>query len=662
MSVSFFAIPAALRTPGDRRAIAVEYAPVVLLLFALWVKLFYAAIPQGQAVAESWYQFTPRLAVQGGVANLAGVAALAAPLLLLSPVPRLVAFWALNVVVTTIVLSDVLNLRFFGDILSVSSSADASQLPLILDSIITLLHPADALLFVDVVAALALMPWYARRVHAGADAGRPLRRALAVRAGVLGGAMLALVPAPIVALDLEDTFRYDFFRFIGARQIGVLNYHFYDGGRSVYRGWQASRAVSDEDRRDTERYLREWRATAAAPSELSGVARGKNVIMVMVESLHSFPIGLRVEGKEVTPHLNRLAGQSIYFENFYRQAWDGRTADGEFISLQSLHPLAAGAVATTYAAHNYRGLPEVLAERGYSTMAAHAYYGTLWNKREVNRSLGFERMYFREAYRGKENVGLGLGDADFFTQTIPMLKRERAPFLGYLVTLSTHHPYRMPREMKKFPVAGLEGTLLSDYLHAVHYLDAALGDFVKKLEQEGLLDESVLVVYGDHDAQLGPPEHVEKLLTKHAGFGRRSPGFDARYWREENRLPLIVRLPGGEHAGVRTTSAGHVDVAPTVLGLLGIGGHDMVMLGRDVTRKKNALVVFRDGSFVLADTVCLPRISGSGCFNVRTGAAVDSRGLQARFGQARRQLEVSDKVLMGDLIPRAPLRKQVEAQ
>jgi phosphoglycerol transferase MdoB-like AlkP superfamily enzyme len=662
MSVTFFTTPAAFRTPNGKRALAVEYAPVLLLLFATWVKLFYVAIPQGEAVAESWYHFSPRLAVQGGVANFAAVVALAAPLLLFSPMARLAAFWLLNVVVTTVVLSNVLNLRFFGDILSVSASTDASQLPLVIDSIITLLRPTDALLFVDIAAAIALVPWYARRVHAGADAGRPLRRALAGRAAVLGGAMLLLIPAPIVALDLEETFRYDFFRFIGARQIGVLNYHFYEGGRSVYRGWLAGQAVSDEDRRDTERYLREWRATAAAPSEMFGVAKGKNVILVMVEALHSFPIGMRVEGREVTPNLNRLAGQSIYFENFYRQAWDGRTADGEFISLQSLHPLPAGAVTTTYPTHNYRGLPEILAERGYSTMAAHAYYGTLWNKRDINRSLGFQRMYFREDYRGKENVGLGLGDADFFPQTVPMLKRERAPFMGYLVTLSTHHPYNIPLELKKFPVPGLEGTLLGDYLHTVHYLDAALGDFVKKLEEEGLLDESVLVVYGDHDAQLGPPEDLEKLLTTHAGFGRRAPGFDARYWREENRLPLIVRLPNGEHAGVRTTSAGHVDVAPTVLGLLGIGSHDMVMLGRDLTQGRDAPVFFRDGSFVLGDTVCLPRISGSGCSDVRTGSAVDPAPLQAHFAGARRQLEVSDMVLMGDLIPLAPVREQKEAQ
>jgi len=657
MSVSFFAMPAAFRTHPDKRALVVEYAPVLLLLFAAWVKLYYAAIPQGQAVAESWYHFSPRLAVQGGVANFACVLALAAPLLLFSPLPRLAAFWLMNVVVTTIVLSDVLNLRFFGDILSVSSSTDASQLPLVIDSIITLLRPTDALLFVDIVAAMALVPWYARRVHAGADAGRPLRRALAGRAAVLGGAMLVLIPVPIVLYDRDETFRYDFFRFIGARQIGVLNYHFYEGGRSVYRGWVAGQAVSDEDRRGAERYLREWRATAAAPSEMFGVARGKNVILVMVESLQSFPVGMRVEGREVTPNLNRLVRSSIYFENFYRQAWEGRTSDGEFISLQSLHPLPAGAVTTTYPAHNYRGLPEILAERGYSTMAAHAYYGTLWNKRDVNRSLGFQRMYFREAYRGEENVGLGLGDADFFPQTIPMLKRERAPFMGYLVTLSTHHPYDIPRELKKFPVPGLEGTLLSDYLHTVHYLDAALGGFVKKLEEEGLLDESVLVVYGDHDAQLGPPEHLEKLLTTHGGFGRRAPGFDARYWREENRLPLIVRLPNGEHAGVRTTTAGHVDVAPTVLGLLGIGNHDMVMLGRDLMQQEDQMVVFRDGSFVLGDTVCLPRISGSGCSHVRTGSAVDPAGLQPRFAEARRQLEVSDMVLAGNLIPLESVRK-----
>jgi hypothetical protein len=65
---------------------------------------------------------------------------------------------------------------------------------------------------------------------------------------------------------------------------------------------------------------------------------------------------------------------------------------------------------------------------------------------------------------------------------------------------------------------------------------------------------------------------------------------------------------------------------------------------------------------VLGDTVCLPRISGSGCSNVRTGSGVDAAGLQPRFAEARRQLEVSDMVLMGNLIPRGPAGKQKEAQ
>lgn len=636
------------------RAFLLGAAPAIVLVLLLAVKMLYIGLDHGETLDEAWYPFTPRRAVQSGVANLALLLVLLAPVWLLRPVWRLAAVWGVNLVLTLLVLADAVHLRFFGDLIAVSAAGDARQLTLVRDSVVALLEPIDLFLFVDLAAVLVLLPLYVRAVRGCPElAGRPSARP-ALHTLALGAALLVLVPVPLMAVDKGDILRYDHRRFAGARKIGVLNYHLYAGARHFYREVIAPHNISEADRAHVRAFVDGWRGNATAPSARFGAARGKNLILLMVESLHAFPLGMRIGGREVTPNLNALAARSMSFKNFYGQTWDGSTSDGEFTSLQSLHPLRVGAVANTYPGHGYRGIPRVLAERGYSTVSAHALDGALWNMQGMHRRLGFQQSFFREDFAPGEFIGLGLGDRDFLRQVMPVLVGQRRPFAAYVMTLTSHHPYPLPARHKELEVGPLEGTLLGGYLHTVHYTDAAIGEFVRGLEKNGLLDESLLVVYGDHRANIGPSKDLETLLTRHAGYPVRARGFDARYWREENRLPLLIHLPGDSAAGVYTGSAGHLDIAPTVLNLLGVANHGMVTLGRDLTQGVSSQVVLRDGSFILGDTLCsTPTASAAGahCGNGRTGEPLDPSRFAARFAVGAERLRVSDMIIMADMIP-----------
>ena len=191
----------------------------------------------------------------------------------------------------------------------------------------------------------------------------------------------------------------------------------------------------------------------------------------------------------------------------------------------------------------------------------------------------------------------------------------------------------------------------------MHYFDTVLGEFLKQLEADGLLDQSVLVVYGDHKAWLGDPADFERLLERYAGFPPRAQGLDYRYWQAARRVPLLIRLPHDQSAGRRSITAGHLDIAPTVLDLLGIHDPNIVMLGRPLTQEGDSFVVFRDGSFVSGNTLCLAGPFGPDsqrCSNTATGAKLNPMLLQERFETARKQLAVSDSILRGDLISRGP--------
>ena len=120
------------------------------------------------------------------------------------------------------------------------------------------------------------------------------------------------------------------------------------------------------------------------------------------------------------------------------------------------------------------------------------------------------------------------------------------------------------------------------------------------------------------------------------------------------RVPLLIRLPERLAAGIRTVRGGHLDIAPTILSLLGIIAEDIVMFGKDLTQRTDSFVVFRDGSFVDGKHLFpngFGTISASRCYEVASGKLLDFGPLEGKRRDALEQLEISDLIIRGNLIP-----------
>lgn len=631
-----------------------ELALWLAIGLAVWLKLGAFSLPIEHRIVQDWGGWTLRDALIAQASSVAPLLLLAAPVALLAPVRRVATLLALDVVLTLVLLADLVHFRFFTDVVSVSQLGDGPQLRLLLPNIVALLRTTDVLLFADVALLLAAWPRIRRRLAAAPRRApwpwwpRWAPAALLLAAGLVASAL----PVAVVVRRWNTVFAYDFFRFIGVRQIGLLNYHAFDAGRQMVRAARR-RDLTPAERERVERYLAA-RRRAAAPSPLFGAARGRNVIVVMVESLSAFAVDLTVEGTPVMPNLRAFARRSMSFDRFHDQTWSASTADAELASLQSLHPLDAGAVQTRFTENAVRGLPAVLAEHGYGTVSAHAYSGELWKRREIYPKLGFQRSWFLEHYAPGQQVGLGLGDVDFVRQTMPRLREERAPYFAFLVTLSTHFAYDTPREYHRVHPRGLEGSLLGRYLNAVRYVDDALGLLFAELDRSGQLDSSVVVVFGDHRPRnLGPPGQLATLLERYAGYSPETAASATRYWTARHRLPLLIHLPGDTLAGARATAGGQLDIAPTVLSLLGLRDGSMPALGRDLTAPDAGLVVMRDGAFVRGDTLCTPdrrAAAGMTCTVLGSGRPVDGGAMAPWAAAAHEELMVSDLIIRGDYL------------
>jgi phosphoglycerol transferase MdoB-like AlkP superfamily enzyme len=326
------------------------------------------------------------------------------------------------------------------------------------------------------------------------------------------------------------------------------------------------------------------------------------------------------------------------------QTNQGRTSDAEFTSLTSLLPLDHGAVAFQYPANHYTALPAVLAENGYATVSAVPFEPGFWNRRLTHSSYGFQRSLFESDFHITEQIGWGLNDYDFLQQMVPRLEQMPRPFAAWLITLSLHHPYEdFPDRHKVLKLGTLEGTSLGNYLHTMRFFDTALDAFVQSLRDKDLLDSTVLVVFGDHDAGFARDAAIARAI-----------GIDDSdtAWMNHDRVPLFIRIPssaGESLNGTRRTPAGQADMAPTLLSILGIDAAPLPYVGRNLLAPSIDVPVLRPyGEWIDTRHFVITHRSTVTCHDA-AGHAVDFRHCAGSDASARHQRDVSRLVVTADL-------------
>jgi hypothetical protein len=298
-----------------------------------------------------------------------------------------------------------------------------------------------------------------------------------------------------------------------------------------------------------------------------GTFRGKNVILLQLESFQQFIVGHRIHGVEITPFLNQLARSGISFSNIHSQYGMGHTADVELAVLQSLYPQRDEVANYRHFNKRFRGLPRILKDEGYTTAAFHGFSGDGYNRRTMFRAFGFDSYFAREDLVSTDVIGFGMSDISFFKQITRKLAAMAKPFFGFAITLTSHYPYELPEVEKRLDLSGLSDGL-SDYLHCLHYADRALGVFWKELEHEGLLENTVIALYGDHE---GVIHRDITELAEHLGM---EPDDDVLAFTGARlaKVPFVVWSadwqPPYPYAAERNGSA--LDISPTVLHLLGL--------------------------------------------------------------------------------------------
>lgn len=538
-------------------------------------------------------------------------------------------------VLTFILLANIVFYRFYSDFLTIPVLFQTNNMGDLGSSITSLIEPVDFLMFVDII----ILIWLYKKQPS-------FRTDVTISRKGRAAYYLFVAATFFFNLGLAETERPElltrsFDREMLVKNISLYNFHIYDG---VLQSKQsAQRALADSNSlTEIENYVS---ANQTDRNEKTfGQAKGRNVILVSLESTQSFVINEKLNGKEITPFLNKLIKKSYNFSNFYHQTGQGKTSDSEFIVDNSLYPLGRGAVFFTNPSNEFKAAPELLKEKGYHSSVIHANNKSFWNRDLIYDSFGYDKFFDIKSFDVNEenSVGWGLKDGPFFEQSVDLMKTIPQPFYTRLITLTNHFPFDLDEEDKLIDEYDSKSKTLNKYFPTVRYQDEALKLFFKKMKEAGLYDNSIFVLYGDHyGISENHNEAMGQFLNK-----------DITPFEEVQlqKVPFVVHIPGitDKHPKEIDTVGGQVDIRPTVMNLLGIDTSKQIQFGHDLLSKDtNDFTVLRDGSFITKDSVFTAGV----CYNKETGEPREDESVcQSYEEKAKQELQFSDQIIYGDLL------------
>ncbi|MGX7132334.1 LTA synthase family protein [Enterococcus songbeiensis] len=554
--------------------------------------------------------------------------------------------------VTLLLFSNVTYYREFTDFITINTMLGAGKVASGLgESALRLFRPYDVIYFIDIIVLAALL--FTKKIKMEK---RPVRARMAFAISTLavmifsGNLFLAEADRPEL---LTRTFSRDYL----VKYLGINAFTVYDGFQT-YQASQVRAQASPNDMNEVETYVKNH--YAEPNDDTFGIAKGKNVIYVHLESTQQFLIDYKLKDEngvehEVMPFINSLYhnNSTFSFDNFFHQVKAGKTSDAETLLENSLFGLNQGALFTQLGGKNtFEAAPAILDQTaGYSSAVFHGNAGNFWNRNETYKRLGYQNFFDAEYYdvNDENSFQYGLHDKPFFQQSVQYLEHLQQPFYTKFVAVSNHYPYsQFTNDEAGFPMANTSDETINGYFATANYLDKAVEEFFNYLKASGLYENSVIVLYGDH---YGISNSRNKNLAELVGKTKESwTDYDNA---QMQRVPFMIHVPGQDDGGINHTYGGQVDALPTLLHLLGIDTKNYIQLGQDLfSDGHEQLVSFRDGDFVTPNYTYY----NSTLYDNKTGMPIPSpsESLKTQVEkwkeEVAQQLATSDQINNGDLL------------
>lgn len=337
----------------------------------------------------------------------------------------------------------------------------------------------------------------------------------------------------------------------------------------------AAEPITPEKQAEIERWLASQPKHQPADSVTE---KRSNLLIVFAESLESWVLEKKVDGKEITPCLNRLLKEksTLYAPNVLTQVKGGRSIDAQLMICSGLLPLMSGTYSSLYYDNTFYTLQKAMRGLKHSR----SYLLTIdkvstWNQGAVARSFGTDTIISYHDFKMTEAFGTHkrIGDASFFQQCQEKIERGEVWKPGesvymQFVTYSGHAPFKLPDHLRTITFPASIPEKAADYMTTAHYTDKAIGDFVAYLKTLPQYKETIVVIVGDHE---GLASYRQELVGNPACRGLVS---------DKQLTPFIVL---NSPVGMRYDKfMGQIDIYPTLLNLMQLDAYRWHGLGQSI--------------------------------------------------------------------------------
>lgn len=521
-------------------------------------------------------------------------------------------FLFVNILVSLLLFSIILYYEFFGILVTHHALYQLHQVGDVKESIWTLLKPSQFLFFIDILILSLVAIIYKNPAPVTFKSRTPLILLI----------ILAVINIGFNLLYTNNENHYD--SVTAAKKQGIVTFQL-TGILSDLAGKNESvqSDVTNEQIRD----LKNIKEVPINERHYYGVAENRNIIVVQFESLQNFAVGLEIDGQAITPNLNQLIDEGLYFPKVYQQIGAGNTSDAEFLLNTSLYPPGSRGASEIYGDRLLPSFPRLLKKDGYKSVTFHTNKVEFWNRNQMYPALGFDEYYDEEFFGTEDYILMGSSDEILYDKTFDVLKEfhdTEQKFYANVLTLTSHHPFDLPEEKRFLELPDrFNDTFINDYLTSVHYADKALGDFIFNLKEEGLWNNSLIVVFGDHSGV-----HHNKISDKDKDLLKDLIGRE--YWFIDRfNIPFIINAPDALDNEVIENVGGQIDFMPTIANLLGVSIEEQIHFGQDIVNNPNNLLGMRyylaAGSLFNSEVLLTPEEENGTAYDLDTGEIIGDR-------------------------------------
>ena len=483
-----------------------------------------------------------------------------------------------DILLSILLLGDNLYYKYSSSALSIAQITNLQYGEEIIGTIPMLIELKHILYILDIIVLAILLITKIVKIKKKEHKNiRPIL--LRVLSGIVAIYIFLTVNAEYVEKAEEDPYNKD----AQIKKGTIYGYHISDI-KSLINIKKAAQYDSKEEMLDSYNLLKKEYNEKYGESNynLEGIAIGKNVIILQLESIQEFVINKTINGKEITPNLNKFINENIEFSNMFMQSYSS-TADSEFSTVTSLYPMENGMSYSRYYTNKYDNIFAMFDNEGFDTSYMHGNYGYFWNRGNVYKSFGVDNLELKDKFEDtSENIMGYLSDELLYKQAVEKLKTYNMPFFSYIVSASSHTAFTLDglqdRDKVNIDVGKYKGTFFGNYLESVNYADYAFGIFIEELKKADLYDDTIILIYGDHN---GIDMYNEEMLDflKQTNENLNDVDIKLNYIR----VACGMKIPGMENLVIEKPVS-KLDIKPTFEYL--IKGDAGVSLGTNMFARK----------------------------------------------------------------------------